>query len=169
VLISTSPPETRIPRGRITLPGTTQIAMKRFILCVSIVVFTQSLMAANPMARFAKVIDSRTIVVERIGGAEVVHLANVDVPPADEQTARDYIREKLAGSYVLIENGNVYRSPDALFINRELAYGAYGSPSLKMRVFGELAPPPLVHPGSRNEPPARDPVQVPRPRRAKRK
>jgi hypothetical protein len=134
--------------------------MKRFILCVSLVVFSHSLMAAVPMARFSKVIDSRTIVVERIGGTEVVHLANVDVPAGDEQSARDYLAEKLTGSYVYIENGNVYRSPDALFINRELAYGAYASSSLKMRVLGEINPGPGPQ---KSATPARAPMQVPRP------
>jgi hypothetical protein len=134
--------------------------MKRFILCVSLIVFSQSLMAAVPMARFSKVIDSRTIVVERMGGTEVVHLTNVSIPAEDEQAARDYLTEKLTGSYLYVENGNVYRSPDALFINRELAYGAYASSSTKMRVFGE------ANPGSRPQKtaaPVRAPMQVPKP------
>jgi len=122
-------------------------------------------MAANPMARFSKVIDSRTIVVERIDGAEVVHMTNVEVPAEDEQAARDYIEEKLTGSYVLVENGKVYRSPDALFVNRELAFGAYGAPSLKMRVFGELAPGPHAQPAPRATPAVREPMPVPRPPR----
>lgn len=117
------------------------------------------MMAAIPMARFSKVIDSRTIVVERTGMTEVVHLANVDVPAEDEQAARDYLAEKLTGSFVYVENGNVYRSPDALFINRELAYGAYSAPSLKMRVFGEINP--GTHPPK--TPSVREPMQVPKP------
>jgi hypothetical protein len=121
------------------------------------------MMAAVPMARFSKVIDSRTIVVERIGGTEVVHLTNVNVPAEDEQAARDYLFEKLTGSYVYVENGNVYRSPDALFINRELAYGAYASSSLKMRVFGEIDPGPRPQKSSA---PVREPMQVPKPRAA---
>jgi len=117
------------------------------------------MMAAVPMARFSKVIDSRTIVVERIGGTEVVHLTNVAVPAEDEQAARDYLTEKLTGSYVYVENGNVYRSPDALFINRELAYGAYAA-STKMRVFGEVNPGPRVQ---KSATPVRAPMQIPRP------
>jgi hypothetical protein len=116
-------------------------------------------MAAVPMARFAKVIDSRTIVVERVNVTEVVHLTNVDVPAEDEQAARQYLQEKLAGSYVYVENGNVYRSPDALFINRELAFAAYSAPSLKMRVFGEINPGPRAQPRAT---PVRAPMQVPR-------
>jgi hypothetical protein len=123
------------------------------------------MMAAIPMARFSRVIDSRTIVVERIDGPEVVHLTSVSVPAEDEQAARDYLTEKLTGSYVYVENGNVYRSPDALFINRELSYGAYGSSSLKMRVFGE------INPGTHapKTPAVREPMQVPRPHHTRRK
>jgi hypothetical protein len=134
--------------------------MKRFILCVSLVVFSQSMMAAIPLARFSKVIDSRTIVVERIGGTEVVHLTNVNIPAEDEQAVRDYLEEKLTGSYVYVEDGNVYRSPDALFINRELAYGAYASSSVKMRVFGEVNPGPRPQ---KTAAPVRAPMQVPKP------
>lgn len=136
--------------------------MKRFILCVSLVVFPSSLMAAVPMSRFAKVIDSRTIVVERIDATEVIHLTNVDVPAQDEQAARDYIRETLTGSYVYVENGRVYRSPDALFINRELSYGAYAAPLLKMRVFGVINPGP--RPQAQKAPRVREPMKVPRPK-----
>ena len=118
------------------------------------------MMAANPMARFSKVIDSRTIVVERIDGTEVVHLTNVNIPAEDEQAVRDYLTEKLTGSYVYVENGNVYRSPDALFINRELAYGAYAASSLKMRVFGEINPGPRPQ---KSAAPVRAPMQVRRP------
>ncbi len=119
------------------------------------------------MARFARVIDSRTIVVERFGAAEVVHLTNVNVPAGDEQAARAYIQEMLAGTYVYVENGNVYRSPDALFINRELAFGAYGAPTLKMRVLGEINPGPRAP--AKRATPVREPMQVPKPHRKIRK
>lgn len=141
--------------------------MKRFFLCVSLVVFSQPLMAANPMARFSRVIDSRTIVVERIGGnTEVIHLANVATPAEDEQAVRDYLTEKLTGAYVYVENGNVYRSPDALFINRELAYGAYASSGVKMRVFGTSDPGPRPQ---KSAEPVRAPMQVPKPARHSRR
>src|SRR3954451_18913298 len=134
--------------------------MKRFILCVSLGVFSQSMMAAVPMARFSKVIDSRTIVVGRIVGTEVVDLTNVATPAEDEQAARDYLSEKLTGSYVYVEDGNVYRSPDALFINRDLAYGTYLSSSTKMRVLGESNPGPRPQ---KSAAPVRAPMQIPRP------
>jgi hypothetical protein len=111
------------------------------------------------MSKFVKVIDSRTIVVERIDATEVIHLTNVDVPAEDEQAAREYIEEKLTGSFVYAENGKVYRSPDALYINRELAFGAYGAPSLKMHVLG------YINPSGRQAAPrpqsVREPMQVP--------
>jgi len=124
-------------------------------------------MAAVPMAHFARVIDSRTIVVERLGATEVVHLTNVNVPAEDEQAARAYLQETLAGTYVYVENGKVYRSPDALFINRELAFGAYGAPTLKMRVLGEINPGPRAP--AKQATPVREPMQVPRPHRVRRK
>lgn len=136
--------------------------MKRLILCVSLAFFTPSVLAAVPMARFVRVTDSRTIVVAHIGGPEeVVHLANVDIPAADEIAAREFIQQRLAGTFVYVEEGKVYRSPDALFINRELAYGAYAAPGLKMFYLGQ------VNPGSRAQAapratPARVPLKVAR-------
>lgn len=114
------------------------------------------------MVRFVSVTDSRTIVVEHAGGSpEVVHLANVNVPPEDELAARQYIAEKLTGTFVYVENGTVYRSPDALFINRELAYGAYAAPSVKMRFLGFVNPGPRAQAAPRAAPvPA--PTQMPR-------
>jgi hypothetical protein len=115
------------------------------------------------MAKFSKVIDSRTIVVERIDGNEVVHLTNVDIPAEDEQAARDYLQQTLMGTYVYVENGKVYRSPDALFINRELAFGAYASPTLKMHYFGDINPGPRAQaPRATSAAPVRAPMQVPR-------
>jgi len=143
--------------------------MKRVFLCVLFVLtihsFTiESVQAAVPMSRFAKVIDSHTIVVERIDATEVVHLTNVQVPAEDEQAAREYLEEKLTGAWVYVESGNVYRSPDALFINRELAYGAYGAPSLKMRVLGEINPGPKPQAKAA---PVREPMPIPRPQIAR--
>lgn len=122
-------------------------------------------MAAVPMARFTSVIDSRTIVVDRAGTSEVVHLTNVDVPAEDEQAARTYLAEKLNGTFVYVENGNVYRSPDALFINRELAYGAYAATVIKMQVFGQLSPGPRPQAAPKAAT-VSQPVPAPRPRPA---
>lgn len=140
--------------------------MKRFILCVSLVVSAPAAIAAVPMARFVRVTDSRTIVVDHIGGREeVVHLANVSVPAEDESAAREFIQQQLKGTFVYVENGNVYRSPDALFINRELAYGTYAS-SLKMHYLGIINPGPRAQTPVPRATPARVVVPPAPPRRA---
>jgi hypothetical protein len=139
--------------------------MKRFLLLVFLLGPTP-LMAAIPMARFARVIDSRTIVVERIDATEVVHMTNVNVPAEDERAARQYIEDKLAGAFVYVENGEVYRSPDALFINRELAYRAYADRSVKMRVLGEIDPGPRAQ--TLRATPVPEPTPVPKPKMVRR-
>jgi hypothetical protein len=134
--------------------------MKKLILCVSLVASTQAAMAAIPMARFIRVTDSRTIVVAHLNGPEeVVHLVNVDVPAQDEMAARAFIQDNLARSFVYVEDGKVYRSPDALFINRELAYGAYSAPGLKMFYLGQVNPGPHAQAAPRATP-ARAPLQA---------
>jgi hypothetical protein len=134
--------------------------MKRFILCVSLVASTQAAMAAIPMARFIRVTDSRTIVVAHLNGPEeIVHLSNVDVPAEDEMAARAFIQDSLARTFVYVEDGKVYRSPDALFINRELAYGAYASPGVKMYYLGYINPGPHAQSAPRATP-ARVPLQA---------
>lgn len=147
--------------------------MKSLILCVSLAVFAPSVMAAVPMARFVRVTDSRTIVVAHVGGPEeVVHLASVEVPAADEIAAREFIQQSLASTFVYVEEGKVYRSPDALFINRELAYGAYATPGLKMFYLGQVNPGPHAQTAPRATP-ARAPLKVARatapPRHARRR
>jgi hypothetical protein len=114
-----------------------------------------------------RVTDSRTIVVAHLGGPEQnVHLSNVEIPAQDEMAAREFIQETLAGTFVYVEDGKVYRSPDALFLNRELAYGAYASSTLKMHYLGEVNPGPhAAQPTARAEP-VHSPVRAPRrPRR----
>src|SRR5437879_2735364 len=74
---------------------------------------------ASPMARVVRVAGWRTIVVESDGRQTAVTLANVDISPARQHEGAAYL-ETLVGSWVLVENGNVYRSPDALFVNSEM-------------------------------------------------
>jgi hypothetical protein len=136
--------------------------MKRFILCVSLVLSAKAAMAAVPMVRFVRVTDSSTIVVARINGPEeVVHLTNVAVPAEDEASAREFIQQKLAGTFVYVEDGKVYRSPDALFINRELAYGAYAS-SVKMYYLGQVNPGPHAKTPIPRATPVRATIPAPR-------
>ena len=73
------------------------------------------------MARVIDVVDSRTIVVERTGTRTTVRLANVDIPAEAEARAAAALSDAIAGRWALVESApggvNVWRSPDALFIN----------------------------------------------------
>ena len=93
------------------------------------------------MVRVARVIDSRTIMVD--GGATVT-LRGVDIPPADEAMAADYLRSLLGNCWVLVENGDVYRSPDGLYINGQLITHAYRG-AARMTYLGESMPAPRAH------------------------
>jgi hypothetical protein len=77
---------------------------------------------AGGMVRFLEVVDGRTLLIERNGTQEKVQLAGIEI--VDEVQARALLNWTLTKSWVMIEpHGNafyVYRSPDALFLNREL-------------------------------------------------
>jgi hypothetical protein len=112
------------------------------------------------MVRVGRVIDSRTIVLD--GGATVT-LRGVEIPPDDEALAADYLRSILGNGWVLVENGDVYRSPDALYVNGQLITRAYRR-SARMTYLGEsmpsprartLAPAPRATPATRSAPPRR--------------
>ncbi len=112
--------------------------MKRFFAISLFCLFALPLSGAT-MLRVGRVVDSRTIVLD--GGATVT-LRGVDVPPADEAMAADYLRSILTNAWVLVENGgDVYRSPDALYVNGQLIMHAYRSAS-KMTYLGESMPAP---------------------------
>ena len=81
------------------------------------------------MVRVAGVIDGRTITIEREGARADVRLAGVSI--TDELRARELLRWTIGSAWVMLEtssNGEVlvYRSPDAMFINRELVLRGYG-------------------------------------------
>lgn len=116
--------------------------IKRFLLVVSLLAAAPAVHAASRMAQFVSAPDGHTIIVRRDGVDERVPLVNVFLAAEDEPAAREFLERRLAGKWVYVEDGNVYRSPDALFINRELAYRAYTAPQLQMRVFGEVNPGP---------------------------
>ena len=110
--------------------------MKRFFAIFLFCLFALPLSGAT-MVRVGRVLDSRTIVVD--GGATVT-LRGVDIPPADETMAADYLRSILTNAWVLVENGgDVYRSPDALFVNGQMIMHAYRGAS-KMTYLGESMP-----------------------------
>ena len=106
--------------------------MKSFIICIFVVLSPLSASAA--MVRAAAVIDSRTIVIE--GGATVT-LRGVEVPAGEEMAARLYLARLVAGNWIYVDAGDVYRSPDALFVNGEMIRRAWRS-SAQMRYLGEL-------------------------------
>jgi len=93
------------------------------------------------MSRVVGVQDSRTILVEFAGRRSVVVLNGVAVVAADEASAADFLRRLLAGAWVLVEGGEVYRSPDALYINGEMIRHAWRTAS-NMRYLGESDPGP---------------------------
>lgn len=105
------------------------------------------------MVRVTSVQDGRTIVVERNGRQEALQLAGIAV--LDDLQAAELLRWSLADAWVLIEphaDGGVlvWRSPDALFANRELVLRGYAratrrgiEPERKLMVtyLGKLNPP----------------------------
>jgi hypothetical protein len=86
------------------------------------------------MSHIVGVRDSRTIVAEMNGVMSTVTLKDVVVAPDEEAQAADYLRRMLANAWVFIDKGDVYRSPDALFINGDMNR----HPWRTMRYLGEL-------------------------------
>ena len=87
------------------------------------------------MQRLVRVADAMTVVVERDGLQTAVALADVDVPAARRAETIAYL-ETMVGAWVLVENGNVYRSPDGAFLNAEV----------RRRLAGDAAPAVELHP-----------------------
>lgn len=87
------------------------------------------------MSRVVEVRDSRTVVVQSNGISLVIELREVTVPKGDEAAAVEYLRRTLAGRWVYAENGDVYRSPDGLYVNDAMRRRAW----LGATYLGELA------------------------------
>lgn len=132
----------------------------RFILAMVFSLAALHLDAA--MVRVVRIDDGRTITIDRNGTHEQVRLAGVTI--TDDARARELLRWTTLGTWVMLEpSGNgeflVYRSPDALFLNRELVLRGFAratqhgiEPELRApsRYLGELDPPPVVSaPGTR--------------------
>lgn len=121
------------------------------------------------MVRVVAIEDGRTITIERNGARESVRLAGVEV--SDDARARDLLRWTIGNAWVMVEPaGNadflVYRSPDALFLNRELVLRGYAratlaniAPELRApsRYLGEFQPadPPRAKPAVNAKKPPR--------------
>ncbi len=87
-----------------------------------LVLLCLAMRAEAAMVLVVEVADGRTLVVDRNGQRERLRLAGVEI--TNEVHARALLQWTLAGSWAMVEpRGDgyfVYRSPDALFINREL-------------------------------------------------
>jgi hypothetical protein len=72
------------------------------------------------MARVIGVRDSHSIVVTTNGATSLVELKNVAVAPEEESDAATYLRQLVSNTWVYVDNGDVYRSPDALYVNADM-------------------------------------------------
>ena len=104
------------------------------------------------MVKVVEILDGRTIAIQRNGVRETVSLAGVEI--IDDARARELLRWTATDAWVLLEPGGngaflVYRSPDALFLNRELVLRGFAratlpgtAPELRApsRYLGEIQP-----------------------------
>ena len=77
------------------------------------------------MSRVVEIRDARTVVVQTNALTAVVILREVSIHPEDEAAAAAYLRRQLAGAWVYVENGDLYRSPDGLHINAAMRRRAW--------------------------------------------
>lgn len=102
-------------------PAPTNEMMNRFLVAVTIFFAAVSTHAAPPLLRVTEVLDARTIVA----GDRQLRLAGIDVA-ADDSQATATLRSLILGQWIMVETDPgsgaafLYRSPDALFVNREL-------------------------------------------------
>lgn len=137
------------------------------------------------MVRVVSVDDHRTLTIEHDGRRERIELAGVEI--VDARNAAQLLRWTIGTSWVLAEKHSgggylVYRSPDALFVNRELvmrgyaratAFGIEPESNLKVTYLGQVDPP-FIAPargtgsGTRPRSTAAPSPESPRPRSASR-
>ena len=103
--------------------------IRNILLVVSFVV---ALRADAAMVRVVGIENGQTLLVERSGVRERVTLAGVTI--TDESAARTLLEWTLASRWISIEEAPggrlAYRSPDALFVNRELVLRGYARATL---------------------------------------
>jgi hypothetical protein len=134
------PPDPRVPARAIPHPQTTPMRFfPGFIFLVAV-----SLQAA-PMARVIRIAGPATIIVEHDGVPSEVRLSGIEV--TDPQKSFAYLTWTILSSWVMVEDGRVYRSPDALLINDDLVRKGFArstSPTLVTRTpavyLGDLNP-----------------------------
>lgn len=115
--------------------------MKSSLFIVYIFLIAAATSAATPMARVVAVADSRTIVVDTAGKRSSVVLAGVAVEAVEEAPAAAFLRQLVEGTWLLIEEGNAYRSPDGLYVNGEMQRHAWRAVA-GMRYLGQSDPGP---------------------------
>ena len=120
---------------------------------LSLISFSICISADAAMLRVGGVQDGRTILIERSGKQEAMVLGGVEI--VDEARARDLLQWTLDSAWVMAERTAagevlVYRTPDALFINRELVRRGYAratirevGPELRLNItyLGHVDPP----------------------------
>ena len=103
--------------------------MKSIIFAITLL---WSVSAQAAMVRVIGIEDGRTIAVDRGGTRASVRLAGVKI--TEELRARELLRWTIGTAWVMLEPAGdeflVYRSPDALFVNRELVLRGYARPTL---------------------------------------
>lgn len=112
--------------------------MNRWIVFLFMATLFTSAPASASMLRAAGAADRQTILLE---GGGTLRLRGVDLPADEEPAAREYLQRLVGGLWIYVENGDVYRSPDALFINGEMARRAWKS-GPKMTYLGPSFPTP---------------------------
>ncbi|HEX8254765.1 MAG TPA: hypothetical protein VF846_16595 [Thermoanaerobaculia bacterium] len=101
----------------------------RFLL---LFLFAFVLRAEGAMVRVAAVENGQTLIVERNGARERVTLAGIVI--TDDAGARSLLEWSVVSKWILLEEASggalVYRSPDALFLNRELVLRGFARATL---------------------------------------
>jgi hypothetical protein len=110
--------------------------MKKLLLSLTLL-FCIAPSEGGPMSRVISITDSRTLVVDTAGKRESVTLRGVDLAPDEEAAAVDFLRRLVSDTWVYVEKGDVYRSPDALFVNGEMIRHAWRT-ATSMKYLGEL-------------------------------
>lgn len=134
--------------------------MKKLLVCV--VLMFPATAASAAMSRVVEIRDSRTILVAMNGVVETVVLRDVRIFPQEEQTAAAFLRKTLSNKWVYIEGGDVWRSPDALYVNDAMRRRAW----LRMTYLGQLDVDPAPQ-KARQSPSAEPKKRSPPPKRAK--
>lgn len=73
---------------------------------------------AAPMVRVVRIAGPSSIVVDHDGVRSEVRLTGIEIIDATKSFA--YLSWTIGSSWVMVEDGRVYRSPDALLINDDL-------------------------------------------------